>query len=685
MNDMNNRASLKEERVKVLQQSLHFVNSEEEEVDDDDADDELDLELSSSKNNNQQEGPPKKYKYVSDKHITDLVSNANGDANAGAGEAALIDPRYASNTPKEIQCVHHIENFFADVVDVDVDVDAVMPKHLTTLDSSSSSSSLMLQRLMMTAKNEFGIVKCVCTTLRPSPMPHPELDAGNDLATCCRVVADLIQYEALPLSSLPVMRRTPPLPFPLPTHTYTYYLPSPTQFVQWGCIGDCFDCAIFLCSILLGCGMDAYVVQGTAPRYIATCDQTDAVAPFDDRHRPDVHVDVHVDVVSANKLEGSGEDEDEDHQDEYMHAWVAVKLPPNENDISLSMHGSSSAGQRESTPKQEADTVTTNSATTTHATESSTIIFIEPSTGNLYHQPVYVSLSPENTTSGEGNDANKKSPSRMSPSPYTSIAAMWNHKNYFINLHQQGRRRKEQEQDGGGGANEESSYTSFCFDLTDSTRWLPVFDDELDVIDSMVDANVVRPPYSWVNRIDLPRSLIQRQYLPSGQRTMHYYKAKVECFAAGLHPQKLLRRELLYSDVEQRHLLECREFFGTSSRPDFLMKRTRQKNILHQEYLPDHRGVRSYTEVAGENGYTLVALEYKHMDGLCSRKEEYGVRILEEYKNRKNGLIKRTIHLLPSDEINEDTTPKEAFLLNPGPEDMNPLSVPRRMYVFQVE
>jgi hypothetical protein len=45
---------------------------------------------------------------------------------------------------------------------------------------------------------------------------------------------------------------------------------------------------------------------------------------------------------------------------------------------------------------------------------------------------------------------------------------MWNHKNDFINLQQQGQRHKEQEQDG-RGANEESSYTSFS-DLTDSTK-----------------------------------------------------------------------------------------------------------------------------------------------------------------------------------------------------------------------
>ncbi|CAN0552413.1 unnamed protein product, partial [Ectocarpus sp. 8 AP-2014] len=39
---------------------------------------------------------------------------------------------------------------------------------------------------------------------------------------------------------------------------------SACQVLEWT-VGDCFDFAMVLCSLLLGAGYDAYVVYGTAP------------------------------------------------------------------------------------------------------------------------------------------------------------------------------------------------------------------------------------------------------------------------------------------------------------------------------------------------------------------------------------------------------------------------------------
>ena len=55
---------------------------------------------------------------------------------------------------------------------------------------------------------------------------------------------------------------------------YTY-LPSNVldplwQVLEWT-VGDSFDFAMVLCSFLLGAGYDAYVVYGTAPRYVRVC------------------------------------------------------------------------------------------------------------------------------------------------------------------------------------------------------------------------------------------------------------------------------------------------------------------------------------------------------------------------------------------------------------------------------
>ncbi|XP_026193863.1 uncharacterized protein LOC34620949 [Cyclospora cayetanensis] len=56
-------------------------------------------------------------------------------------------------------------------------------------------------------------------------------------------------------------------------------LPSVERLFRWR-RGDSFDLSICLASCLLGAGFDAYCVVGTAPRTIATNDQTDSDCPF---------------------------------------------------------------------------------------------------------------------------------------------------------------------------------------------------------------------------------------------------------------------------------------------------------------------------------------------------------------------------------------------------------------------
>lgn len=57
-------------------------------------------------------------------------------------------------------------------------------------------------------------------------------------------------------------------------------IPSPANVIK-SQAGDCFDFAIVLCSLLLGTGYDAYVVYGTAPKCIATKDESLMDCPFD--------------------------------------------------------------------------------------------------------------------------------------------------------------------------------------------------------------------------------------------------------------------------------------------------------------------------------------------------------------------------------------------------------------------
>jgi hypothetical protein len=113
--------------------------------------------------------------------------------------------------------------------------------------------------LFMTAYNECGIEKLVCTTIRPTTLKHSRL---YDWQECARFVSDYLEY--VPLSK-PI--ETPEVLF------------SSTQVLK-GLKGNCFDFSILLTSLLLGFGYDAYVVCGYANREVCTMDQSRRQCPL---------------------------------------------------------------------------------------------------------------------------------------------------------------------------------------------------------------------------------------------------------------------------------------------------------------------------------------------------------------------------------------------------------------------
>ena len=75
---------------------------------------------------------------------------------------------------------------------------------------------------MLSPRNECGMRKFICTTLRPTQLPYNEL---YDYDKCAKFVADFIKYEPLELAGS------------LPQH-----MPSPSAVLKWQA-GDCFDMA----------------------------------------------------------------------------------------------------------------------------------------------------------------------------------------------------------------------------------------------------------------------------------------------------------------------------------------------------------------------------------------------------------------------------------------------------------
>jgi hypothetical protein len=111
----------------------------------------------------------------------------------------------------------------------------------------------------LTPKNELGIRKFICTTIRPTKLPFTQL---YDWEQCSKFVADYIEYEELEF----------PDKFPK-------VIPSPANVLEWQA-GDSFDMSLVLCSLLCGAGYDAFVVHGTAPKKITCKDESLMDCPF---------------------------------------------------------------------------------------------------------------------------------------------------------------------------------------------------------------------------------------------------------------------------------------------------------------------------------------------------------------------------------------------------------------------
>ena len=138
---------------------------------------------------------------------------------------------------------------------------------------------------MLSPENECGKRKFICTTLRPTKLPYTELYEWDK---CAKFIADFLEYEELQD------------PVKLPR-----IVPSPANVLNWQA-GDSFDFALTLCSLLIGCGYDAYCVYGTAPREITTKDEALMECPFpvemaDDDENEDPEVDKDEEHMTSKK------------------------------------------------------------------------------------------------------------------------------------------------------------------------------------------------------------------------------------------------------------------------------------------------------------------------------------------------------------------------------------------------
>ena len=398
------------------------------------------------------------------------------------------------------------------------------------------------RELFLYPPNEFEKYKFICTTIRPTKVPYPEL---YDYEKCSKFIANFLEYEEL----------YPPNEFPK-------VIPSPANIIKYQ-IGDCFDFSIVLCSLLIGAGYNAFVVYGRSPRYITTKDESNLDPPdlTDDIRiiEPDLsdkNEDNNADlikekpVIESTYVNKEYEIKENKKTEEYkrnneidddipelerfdpwlekrLHCWVLVKK----------------------NKRIEKD------------------IFIETSTGRIYE------------------------PSKKPP--YESIDAVFNNYNFWINLQSS---KPVVEIDLNLNNKEFWEYVMISYkdnnedvleeEIDPENKDIPKTDsakNEEQTLEEILDMPPPWPEKLWISREDFNNKT------PMGTQTNYYMKTKVDRFAPYSQVDGLVMRIYRYKDFA-RILLEEVEY-RYRNRSDKLYRRIKNpyEHKTMESYLPGQK------------------------------------------------------------------------------------------------
>ncbi|KAJ0405407.1 hypothetical protein ATCC90586_009446 [Pythium insidiosum] len=528
-----------------------------------------------------------------------------------------------SNNNKELLCLEYVANFQRQF-------EQLFPKR---------------QKLYLFPPNERGMIKFVCTTLRPSLLPYRDLYDAQALA---RFLAGVIEYE--PLAD-PV---TPPR-----------CLPSPAFTLRWR-RGDCFDLSVLLTSFLIGAGYDAYVVNGRAPRWICLLDQSRTPLP-------ELPLE---EEVRRNR-------ERDDHQARRLHNAAAVAAEADASkgpDIKLeSRTAFTSKYVAQCKEKAAQDEQAKGKRLDMYMYDDDVLDDDDPLEGRRVHAWVLVRAGKRGVADHFFIEPTTGRLYSIREAPYLAIESVWNHENYWVNmqlLYQ--------------------PIATTLFDLSNPTDWEYVFlsatekkaaqdtvedsksidlGDDLKSLstnegDNQGDADsedelVLDIPPSWVPKLSIDRQTYKRRFVIDAQRVTLYRRSKVEEFAENSHDQGLVLRITAYRDSSCTLPVEIREYF--KNRKDKLESRRRYPmEGRFEEYFGPGRQPEALKARLEWIGYRRELHFYTsaRMDGLVKREEHIQKRMAEYYEGRDDCLIFRSV-TLASDKDEIDS--KNPYVLPGGP------------------
>ncbi|XP_023719299.1 dynein regulatory complex subunit 7 isoform X2 [Cryptotermes secundus] len=448
--------------------------------------------------------------------------------------------------------------------------------------------------LFLAAKNECGLQKMVCTTVRPTTIRLPEFRTWEG---CANFVADHLNYKPLEKPQL------------LPGRLF-----SPTAVMERQ-KGNIFEYSTLLCSFLIGSGYDAYVVSGCATREFCVFDQTRVVCPC---------------LPEFTKAEKRNVDKDVPK--------YAIKPPANlYSEFLLEMEAKKVRKKEEEEKKRE---------------EAMRLVieeFEKPPpdeiSGTRVHSWVVVLPTCINVQEPFFIDPLTGNKCDLSNPNFLRLESIWNHTNYWVNLQSCSERCK----------NLKFQLTDLkCWEHLLPGEpwhfWKSGHDEGNVTADTILEEKHLDMPASWVDRLEISNAVYEKRF-PNGHKTVLYKKCKLEKFAPYVQEDGLVTRITTYTDYDWTVPELVYEYY--SNRVDCLLQV--RSNMLNRSIVEVFRRgradcLREHSFFLGRTGVedkrTMVFYHMARHDGL-EKLEMDPLYLIQHFHDRLDLLYYRKVDYQP--------------------------------------
>ena len=495
--------------------------------------------------------------------------------------------------------------------------------------------------LFLAPLNEFGVRKFVVSSVRPTLQKFVTL---WDYRRCIEFVASFLEY-------VPLRQQTecPDL------------LISNDVLLRIRC-GDCLDYSNLLCSLLRGSGYNAFIVHGVAKYAVTQNDQSgneidpeilDSTKwPDDGEPEPD---DLAVDgdgggVGVGGDGDGGGValDDDDGIPDHYR--------PPRSGSVGDGGSGPTVRRYSEYVAEREAASRRLRERELSTLNGMARAELFDPLERRRVH---FWILLRGGLREIEGEDLMVEPVSgkiyglNHPDSPFVAVESVWNDSNYWVNVQAQ------------SGSEETVGIESMSFDLGDAAKWEFVVVDDAATAQSAnggaqsVGGNEEEAVGAEKERVHLPGSWMAPFFVSSKQIecpfprhsvTVHFSKWSLTKCNRFHSKRGLVLKLTLFRDDSKLIIDEIRELF--SDRKDLLILRITKlqrarSNVIYERFaIGRSSGIKELITIGQQRRITTFYGDSRS-DGMVKRTEVFALSVTERFKDRGDGVVRRTMLLEP--------------------------------------